>query len=499
MAGCLLCIFSTSPAAVAQETLATEDDEAQALNAANESLSRPLPLGLWTEIGLSGAYLDKDPHVGARVGLGFEGNRFALHLQLPVWLRVYDLPPTDPPAPATPVRQLCKVVRCVEWTDGDAVDWGALSRILGELRLGDPGDVLFLRGGPLHGHLGTGQLVNQVWGSPVWDERQAGVYAKAQIPWAKTTAEFLAPGVLTAYQLSGARVSTRPVMTFTDEGEPGLVGAAINSLRRIEIAAEVATDLLMPLRSPAIGTVLPPTTTRPLAALGAEATWDVLPSDWWVQVTPLLTASGMWGLSTTGRGAAEVGGGVGAGTRLRLSFPYVAALVEGVGGVQTAAHRSGIFGGLYLVERRQLLVPLATEVGGVGNAPAPGGGFGRFFGELVVADVVRFGGRLQLEETVGANVAEAWADVALWTFRGGARVIRRGLTVDRGVTEAVFGGTTLVALEARWAFWGPFAARARVQRLPRNIGRELSIDDDVVVGVEAAFVFGLERNFLDWL
>lgn len=488
-----LALLTTSPSAVAQE-----GDEGDAnLEAISESLTQPLPLGLWTEVGASAAWIAKDPHAGVNLGIGLESERFALHLSAPLWVRIYDLPPEDAPAPATPARAFCRFVRCVEWTKGDDVDWGALSRILTELRLGDDADMLYLRGGPLHGHLGTGQLINHVWGSPVWDERQAGVYARAKLPWAKTTAEFLAPGVLTAYALSGARLSTRPVMAFTDDGGDGIAGGLLDSLRRLELSLEVTTDLVMPLQNPALA-ALPPTSTRPLSAAAAEVAWDLFPSAWWIQATPLLSTSGMWGLSKTGRGAAEVGGAIGGGARLRFSFPYVAALVEGVGGIQTSAHRASVFGGLYLVERRQLLAPSTTTPIGIGNAPAPGGAYGRFFGEVMVADFVRLGARLQLEELAGANVAEAWADVALWTFRGGARVIRRGLSFDRGASETVFGGTTLLALEARWAFWGPFAARARVQRLPRNVGRVLSIDDDIIVGVEAAFVFGLQRNVLNW-
>lgn len=486
--------LTTSPAVFAQEG----DDGAPGLDAVSESLTQPLPLGLWTEVGASAAWIAQDPHAGAHLGIGLESERFALHLRAPLWVRVYDLPPEDAPAPATPARTFCRFVRCVEWTKGDAVDWGALSRILAELRLGDDSDALYLVGGPLHGHLGSGQLINHVWGSPVWDERQAGVYARARLPWAKTTAEFLTPGVLTAYALSGARVSTRPVMAFTDDDGDAPLDAVKRSLRQIEVAFEVATDLVLPLQNPSIGTALPPISTRPLTAVAAEVAWDLFPTTWWFQVTPLLSTSGMWGLSTTGRGVGEVGGAIGAGGRLRLSFPYVAALVEGVGGVQTSAHRAGLFGGLYLLERRQLLVPASSTNHGIGNAPAPGGGYGRLFGEVMLADFVRLGARLQLEELPGANLAEAWADVALWTFRGGARVIRRGLSFDRGATEAIFGGTTLLALEARWAFWGPFAARARVQRLPRNVGRTLRVDDDVMVGLEAAFVFGLKRNVLDW-
>ena len=405
-------------------------------------------------------------------------------------------------------RQVCAIVRCVEWTTdaGAAIDWGALSRILSTLRLGHEGDVVYVRGGPLHGHLGTGQLINAVWGSPVWDARQAGVYAKANLPFASTSLEFFTPGVLTAYALSGARVASKPFRLLVDEHAAGVGGALLQSLRRVEVATEVAADALLPVADAAVvpGQRALPTGTRPLLGGVVEATWDLFPESWWIQLTPLATSSAQWGLTSSGEGRPQIGAGGGGGLRAQMAFPYVAARIEGVVGLQTQAHRAGVFGGLYLLERRALLVPLdattrSTLGRGIARVPAPGGLFGRASGEFIVADILRVGARVQVEEASAANVAEAWADVALWTFRGGARVIRRDLVTDRGATAFAFGGQTLLALEARWAFWGPFAASARVQRLPRFAASALRIDDDIFLGLEAAFVFGLQRSLLEWV
>ena len=46
-----------------------ETGDSSGLEAQKESLSAPLPVGLWTQAGMSAAYLARDPHVGVDVGI----------------------------------------------------------------------------------------------------------------------------------------------------------------------------------------------------------------------------------------------------------------------------------------------------------------------------------------------------------------------------------------------------------------------------------------------
>lgn len=441
------------------------------------SLDAPAPVGLWLGADLGVGVVDHDPVLAASAGVGIEHQVLALHLRVPVALRLFDLDPKEPPEPA-----LCTVVRCAEWLEGGAVSAAALSRLLDEARVGHPGDLLYARAGTLFTTLGHGQLVDRYTNAAEWDRRHTGLYAEVNSGWRGAGAQAMVGNLLAPQELFGARFAARPLL------DPAGEGIAARLFGRMRVGIELAGDASAPsdVATDDTGALLPGAATRPLLGGAAALAWPLL-DDGAVQVEPWLGASVMSGLRASSTAAPAAGVGGVAGLALTLDAAWVALKLEGRALADGPAHRSSVFSTLYDLDRRRVLdLGGALRDTGAAELPAPGGFGGRVGLELRVLDLVHVGSMAHFDPVVQASRLEAFLDVGAGPVRVGARVIERAVT-----TPAAIGSLpqrSLGVLEGSWVFLPPFSLHARWLHAPRLAAPQARVDDDVVVGVACNLV-----------
>ncbi|HEY1101617.1 MAG TPA: hypothetical protein VGF99_21945 [Myxococcota bacterium] len=393
------------------------------------------------------------------VGVGVDSAPLSLHLRAPLLLRVVDLPPTA-------ATSSCRPVRCDEWTDArGAFAPASTLRVLDELRLFQPGDLLHLRAGRLVAGLGAGAVVDRVTTMASWDRRTAGAWgALRAIPLSLAIDTFVAD-VTAPWELAGARVSLRPTPL------PIVVGA------------DVAADVAAPLDPDAIdarGDVAAGAESRAVVAgvVDAHVPLDVGP----LSVSPRLELGVTSGLARDGRADEVVAVGVGGGADVGFDAGFFDVVGRAVVGVGSAGHRRGLFSTFHLVERRRALAGSVVDGGGLVHVPAPGGVCTDLRLQASVLDAVSPFARLHLEAAPGANLAELGIAIDIVDVSASASVLRRGFVDVGGVLDGNVGARpVIVVLEAGWRFFGPLSASVRWFRLPRFAPGGVVFDDDVLV------------------
>lgn len=447
------------------------------LPAPDASLDAPAPTGLWLGADLGLGVIDGDPALAASAGVGIEHELLALHLRVPVALRIVDLEPREPAAPPA-----CAVIRCAEWTEGGALSAAALSRLLDEARVGHAGDLVHARAGTLFTSLGAGQLVDHYTNAAEWDRRHTGLYAEVNSGLRGVGAQALVSNLLAPAELFAARVAGRPLL------DSAAAGWGARLLGRMELGLEVAGDAVAPVgvATDATGTLLENAATRPLLTGAVQLLWPLF-DEGGLQLEPWLGASVVSGLVTSEGAAPTTGAGAVLGLALTADLALAALRLEGRVVADGPGHRSSIFSTLYDVDRRRVLdLGGALRDTGVVELPAPGGVGGRFGAELRVLDVVRVGSMMHVDPVVQASRLEAALDVGAGPVRVGARVIERAVTTPAAIGS--FPQRSLGVLEASWVFWAPFSLHARWLHAPRLAAPAPRVDDDVVVGVACNLV-----------
>ncbi|MFZ9887439.1 MAG: hypothetical protein ACO3JL_08040 [Myxococcota bacterium] len=425
-------------------------------------------LGLALSASMEVGVLARDVFAGGSLGLGVEQHAFALRLRAPLYLAVYDLPPAR--EEATP---LCRYVRCTDWleTDGGQLRPEALSRLVEHLRIGRPGELVYARGGPLFATLGTGQLVDRLWNSPEYDRRQSGLYGQLSVPLAALSAELVVANLFDPARLVAARLQGRPLAPAS------LTIPLLGSfLSRLTLAAEGALDTS--------ATAKVAGTARPVAAFATEVLWPLLDEGGIVSLTPFVGGSVVYGLSSDGLGggAEQAAFGATLGARSELRLPFIALRGQGSLFVDDEGHRTGLFGTLYMLERREALHGASLSHGNIATVPAPGGLGFALRGEALVATWLRLGARYQRDTAVAGDLAEAFGELAVADVLVSTRVLQRGSL--RQWPGNTLSHDTLVVAEAVWRCFGAVSVFARWYRTPRDVELgALRFDDDVMVGL----------------
>ena len=446
----------------------------------------PDPQGLWLHAAAGAGVVGRDGVVLLEPGLGLETQPFAVHLSLPLMLRVIDLPPAvDPASPSA-----CRVVRCEEWLVGSTLSAESLSKVVDEVRVFHAGDVFHLQGGALFASLGHGALVDEYTNAADWDRRHAGLYAESNLPWGKTQLQALTGDFLAPHELFGARVSTSPLAGAGEDGadddEPW---ARLSS--RLRLGFEAAGDLVAPLDpADAHGDVVPGARSRPVGGVAADVTWPLFDDGSAFGIAPYAGVSAMTGLQHSG--AAGVGGGAQAGLDVSLDVVFVAlrggahVLLDG------PRHRSGVLDTLYDVDRKRYALAESSAGAaagafaddGIANLDAAGGVGADVNVELLVLRVVRAGARFHADPVAAATRAEVFASVDAGAVRVDARAIERAFALgsQTGAAAFAFGDRSFVVLDAAWQVWAPLSLFVRWLHGPRFVGGLPHADDDVVAG-----------------
>lgn len=447
------------------------------LDAPDASLGVAPPTGLWLGADAGVGVIDGDPVLAASAGLGLESPLLALHLRVPVALRLVDLEPREPPEPA-----LCTVVRCAEWMEGGALSAAALSRLLDEARVAHPGDLLHARAGKLATTLGTGQLLDRYTNAAEWDRRHTGLYGEVNTGWRGAAAQAVVGNLLAPQELFGARFTARPLADAAGEG------FAARLLGRMGIGLEAAGDAAAPagVATDATGALLPGASTRPLLGGATHVVWPLL-DDGAVQVEPWLGASALSGLRPGEGQAPGAGVGAAAGIGATLDAAVVAVKLEARAVADGPGHRSSVFSTLYDLDRRRVLdLGGVLRDTGVAELPAPGGLGGRVGVELRVLDWVRLASMAHFDPVVQASRLDASVDVGAGPVRVGARMVERAVTTPAAI--GTLAQRSLAVVETSWVFWPPFSLHARWLHAPRLAAPAPRVDDDVVVGVACNLV-----------
>lgn len=452
------------------------------LATATYAIDAPRPEGLWLSAALGAGAVGDDVVAGAALGAGVETAPFGLHVEVPLTLRVVDLPPTVSPA----LPSSCRYVRCEEWSDGGELSPDAVARIVEELRVLRPGDVVHLRGGRLFATLGRGQHVARYTNAAEWDRRGSGLYLEGNLPFGRTKLEGLAGRLLSPQDLIAARVSSSPM-----ESEPGADDVA-RFLGRVRVGIEAAADARAPLANGALsavdgsGALLPTSDARAIAGGAVDVGWPLLDdSDGaGLQIEPWLSASAMSGLlerPAAQGGSAGLGGGGSAGLDVTVDAIFVAVRASARGTLDGARHRSAVFSTLYDVDRKRVLSRTgAYAPTGTAELAAPGGAGGGGALEVVVLRAVRAGARVHLDPVAEGSELEGFAELELGTVAVGVRGLQRALRSPGDLVA--FGDRSFVIAEAAWSVWPPLSLFARWRHAPRFGGAGLGADDDVFAG-----------------
>lgn len=440
------------------------------------------PTGLWLHAAAGAGVVGGDAVVVLEPGVGLETKPFAVHLSLPLDVRVIDFAPTvDPGAPPS-----CRVFRCEEWLVGDALSADAISRVVDEVRVFHPGDVFHLKGGALFASLGHGALVDEYMNAADWDRRHAGLYAESNLPWGKTQLQAVTGDFLAPQELFAVRASTSPMAAraggdeVSDEGDAGSRFAS-----RLRLGFEAAGDVTAPIDpADAHGDVVPGSRSRTVGGVAADVTWPLL-DDGGFNIAPYAGVAGLTGLAHDG--IAGVGGGARAGVDLSLDVVVVALRGGASVTLDGPRHRSGVFDTLYDVDRKRYALSAGSHgsngvfaANGIANLDATGGVGGDVNLELLVLRVVRAGARLHADPVPEATRAEVYAGVDAGSVRVDARAMQRAFH-DVGGAFA-FGDRSFVVVDAAWQVWPPVSLFVRWLHGPRFQNGVPQADDDVVVG-----------------
>jgi hypothetical protein len=437
------------------------------------------PQGLWLHSALSGGVVGGDPVVDVEAGIGIDTTPFSVHLDVPVALRIVDLPPAvDPSFPPQ-----CRWVRCEEWLDAGKVSAESLARVVESVRLFQPGDVVHAKGGRIFASLGHGSLVDEYTNASDWDRRHSGVYSELNFDAGHTQISALTGDVVAPQDFFGARVSMSPLAKSGDEARDG--DTLSRFLGRMTLGFEGAADLDAPLKPvDRNGDVVPGSPSRPVYGFGADLTWPLLDDGFAaIQIAPWLdtTLTGGLGSNTPG-----FGGALGVDVTSDAVFVAVRAsasvLLDGPG------HRFGIFDTLYDVDRRSYATLGGVDAqhrdnfsrNGIATLDEQGGVGVDASGELVVMRFVHVGARLHDPAVAEDRRAETWLGVDVAGVRVDARIVQRDLSRPNDVLA--FGNHTYLVADASWQVFAPFSLFARWQHEPRFHSGFPIADDDVLVG-----------------
>jgi hypothetical protein len=459
---------------------------ALALATQTYALDAPRAEGLWLSSSVGAGYVAGDVVIGASVGAGFELDPFALHIDVPLTLRVVDLAPGVPP---TTSPAACKYVRCEEWTDAGEISLDAASRVVEELRVLHPGDPVHLKGGRLFATLGHGQHLARYTNAAEWDRRGSGLYLEGNVPVARTRIDALAARLFAPQDLFGARIASSPLDAAAGADD------VTRFLSRMRLGVEMAGDAFAPVGADAVdanGSIFPDAARRTIAGGAVDVAWPLLDESEGagVQVEPWISASTMTGLLDRAGGTPGVGGGGSAGLDVTVDAIFVAVRLAARGTLDTTRHRSTLFGTLYDIDRKRVLDASGGFAPfGIADLPASGGAGGGGSAEVVVMRAVRAGARMHVDPVVQGTELETFAEVGIGPVAVGARALQRAL---RGPGDAfAFGERTFVVAEAAWAVWAPVSLFARWRHAPRFDAARggLVVDDDVFAGASLDIVF----------
>lgn len=443
--------------------------------ASQNAIEAPRAHGVWLSSTAGAGYVGGDVVVGASVGAGVETEPFGLHIDVPLTLRIVDLAPAV--SPSTPTA--CKYVRCEEWTDAGDVSVDALSRVVEELRVLRPGDPVHVRGGRLFATLGRGQHIARYTNAAEWDRRGSGVFVEGNVPVLRTRIDALAGRLLAPQDLVGVRIATSPLDAAAGADD------LTRFLSRLRLGIEGAADFRAPVGNAVDvnGAILPGSDSRPVMGAAVDVGWPLLDDSdgaaGALQVEPWVSGSTMTGLVDT-QGRPGVGAGTSAGLDVTIDAIFVAARLSARGTLDTARHRSALFGTLYDVDRKRAFDARGTFASvGVADWPARGGAGGGGALEVVVMRAVRAGARVHVDPVPEGSELEAFTEVGIGPVLVGVRGLQRAL---RGPGDLVdFGDRTFVVAEGAWNIWAPISLFARWRRAPRFIDGP-RMQDDVFAG-----------------
>lgn len=481
-------IVAVALAALAQLVISQSSASSQSY-----AIDAPRAEGVWLSSSVGSGYVAGDVVVGASVGAGWETDPFALHIELPLTLRVIDLAPAVPP---TTSPEACRYIRCEEWTDAGEISLDAASRIVSELRVLHPGDPVHLKGGRLFATLGHGQHIARYTNAAEWDRRGSGLYLEGNVPVARTRIDALAGRLFAPQDLFAARIASSPLDAAAGADD------VTRFLARLRLGVEVAGDAFAPVARNGVaavdpnGSIFDGAATRPLVGGAVDLAWPLLDESEGagIQIEPWVSASTMTGLldrSAAEGGTPGVGGGGSAGLDVTVDAIFVAVRLAARGTLDAPRHRSTLFGTLYDVDRKRYLDARGVfSPFGVADLGAGGGAGGGGSAELVVMRAVRAGARLHVDPVAEGTELETFAEVGVGPVAVGARALQRAL---RGPGDALaFGPRTFVVAEAAWTVWAPVSLFARWRHAPRFDGVRgnsgLAVDDDVFVGASLDLV-----------
>lgn len=442
------------------------------------------PEGLWLSAQSGGGVIGGDVVAGISLGVGVETRPFAVHLRAPVTFRLVDLPP--PTSPALPSS--CSWVRCEEWLEAGELSPDALTRVVDELRVLQPGEVFHLRGGALFVTLGHGQLVSRTTNAADWDRRRSGLYAESNLPWGRTRIEALVGGILSPHELFGARVATSPLFDPADRDD-----VVDRLLGRMRLGLEVAGDAVAPkgAATDRFGDLLPGSPSTPLVGIAADLSWPLFDGPAagegaGLQLEPWLGAStlaGLLGGGPDGADAAARGLGFGGAVGLDATVDLIVLALRGEARlvVDGPGHRSALFSMLYDVDRRRIVRPDGSFAPtGVADLATPGGLGGGGSLEVLVLRVVKLGARLHVDPLPEATQVELFGEVGAGPVRVAARALQRA--IDDVDTVLRLDDRSYVVAEAAWSVLPPVSLFARWLHTPRFHDAGPRADDDVFVG-----------------
>jgi hypothetical protein len=426
------------------------------------------PVGVHLGVGVGVGVVGGDVVAAVDVGVGIETSPFALHLRAPPIFRLVDLPPTVPSSQPS----ACRVFRCEEALNGQRLDPTALARVIDEVRLFRPGDVVHARVGRLTATLGAAATVDRLTTMASWDRRTSGAFGSLRLPFQELRADVVVADVISPLELVAGRVEGAPLPFI-----PIVVGVegAVDAFAPDDVVDDA-------------GVVGPTVATRPVGAGLVDVRVPITLGVF--SLAPRGELSATTGLTADGGdvdgGVASGGGGaVGLEAGFKVSFVELSGLT--MVGASSPGHRRGLFSTFHLVERRRALVGSAVDGGGLVHVPAPGGLSVDVRLEASILDAVAPLLRLHLEPSPGANAVEVGTVFDIDPVQVSVSVIRRGFVDVGGVFDAdVDARPVLVAAEAAWRIVGPVSLWARWYRLPRFGGGTLKADDDVLVGVAIA-------------
>ena len=426
-----------------------------------------VPQGLHLGAGVGAGVVGGDVAAIVDVVAGIETAPFALHLRTPLTLRLIDLPPSV--SPSSP--SWCRLVRCEELLNGQALDPTAIARVVDELRLFRSGDTVHARVGRLAATLGAGASVDRFTTMASWDRRTSGAFASARIP--DVGVDVVVADVVSPLELIAGRLEVVPL------GLPVVMGVegAIDAFAPDDVVDDG-------------GVVRPGAATRSLFVAGVDTRVPLLLGPF--TIAPRLELAGSTGLRADGGDVGDgelplaggIAGGIAGGVDAAFKVAFLEVRALGVVGAASPGYRRGLFSTFHLVERRQALAGSVVDGGGVVHVPAPGGVGLDLRLDASVLDAVAPLLRLHLEPAPGANALELGVVVDIDPVQLSLSATRRAFVDIAGVVDSDLGRRPLLLVaEAAWRVWGPLSLWARWYRLPRFRDGTLAIDDDVLVGV----------------